>query len=68
MRIFRLGGIIAVLLLVSLAVMHAQLVQEFKPPRANCCLASTAQSFANQLKRYALMTPIVQVAIEKAQK
>jgi lysophospholipase L1-like esterase len=49
MRIFKLGGIIAVLLLVSPAVMHAQLVQDFKPPRANCCLASTAQSLADQL-------------------
>jgi lysophospholipase L1-like esterase len=49
MRIFKLGGIISVLLLVSPAVMHAQLVQDFKPPRANCCLASTAQSLADQL-------------------
>jgi lysophospholipase L1-like esterase len=49
MRIFRLGGIFAVLLLVAPAVMHAQLVEEFKPPRANCCLASSAQSLADQL-------------------
>ena len=49
MRIFKPGGIIALLLLVSPAVMHAQLVQDFKPPRANCCLASTAQSLADQL-------------------
>jgi lysophospholipase L1-like esterase len=27
----------------------AQLVEVFDPPRANCCLASTAQSLANQL-------------------
>jgi lysophospholipase L1-like esterase len=31
------------------AVIHAQLVTDFKPPRANCCLASTAQSLADQL-------------------
>jgi lysophospholipase L1-like esterase len=31
-------------------VLAAQLVEEFKPPKANCCLASTAQNQANQLK------------------
>ena len=36
-------------LLVLPGVIHAQLVQEFKPPKANCCLASTAQSLADQL-------------------
>jgi lysophospholipase L1-like esterase len=49
MRIFRFSGIFVVLLLVFPAAMHAQLVTEFKPPRANCCLASTAQSLADQL-------------------
>jgi lysophospholipase L1-like esterase len=31
-------------------VVRAQLVQEFKPPKANCCLASQAQSLADQLQ------------------
>jgi lysophospholipase L1-like esterase len=30
--------------------MHAQLVEDFNPPRANCCLASAAQNLANQLQ------------------
>ncbi|HEU4851723.1 MAG TPA: hypothetical protein VFT37_06175 [Telluria sp.] len=29
---------------------HAQLVTDFNPPRANCCLAGTAQNLADQLK------------------
>jgi lysophospholipase L1-like esterase len=29
---------------------HAQLVDEYKPPRGNCCLATTAQTLANQLQ------------------
>jgi lysophospholipase L1-like esterase len=37
------------ILLVLPGVIQAQLVQEFKPPKANCCLASTAQSLADQL-------------------
>jgi lysophospholipase L1-like esterase len=37
------------MLLVLPGAIHAQLVQEFKPPKANCCLASTAQSLADQL-------------------
>ena len=37
------------LLLVSPSVARAQLVQEFKPPKANCCLPSFAQSLADQL-------------------
>jgi lysophospholipase L1-like esterase len=32
------------------AVVNAQLVQEFKPPKANCCLQSQAQSLADQLQ------------------
>jgi lysophospholipase L1-like esterase len=31
-------------------VVKAQLVQEFKPPKANCCLQFTAQSLADQLQ------------------
>jgi len=29
---------------------YGQLVEDFNPPRANCCLASTAQTLANQLE------------------
>jgi len=29
---------------------HGQLVEEFSPPRANCCLQNTAQSLADQLQ------------------
>jgi len=29
---------------------HAQLVEEFQPPRANCCLQSAAQNLADQLQ------------------
>jgi acyl-CoA thioesterase-1 len=29
---------------------NAQLVEEFNPPRANCCLANTAKSLADQLQ------------------
>jgi lysophospholipase L1-like esterase len=52
MRSFRTAGVLFVTLLLSPAVIQAQLVQdqEFKPPRANCCLASTAQSLADQLQ------------------
>ena len=38
----------AALLLPALA--SAQLVDEFAPPRSNCCLASAAQALANQLQ------------------
>src|SRR4051812_17894595 len=31
------------------ALASAQLVEDYNPPRANCCLASTAQTLANQL-------------------
>jgi lysophospholipase L1-like esterase len=36
--------------LVLSTVACAQLVEEFSPPRANCCLASTAQTLADQLQ------------------
>lgn len=49
MKIFRWIGIVSVLSLFSPAFGHAQLATEFKPPRTNCCLASTAQSLADQL-------------------
>jgi lysophospholipase L1-like esterase len=37
-------------LLVLPPALRAQLVQDFKPPKANCCLAATAQSLADQLQ------------------
>lgn len=41
---------IFLMLLMSAAVAECQLVEEFKPPRANCCLATAAQSLADQLQ------------------
>lgn len=38
----------AILMLASAA--SAQIVEEFNPPRANCCLANAAQSLADQLQ------------------
>jgi lysophospholipase L1-like esterase len=35
------------------AVVRAQLIQEFNPPKANCCLQSTAQTQADQLQKLA---------------
>ena len=40
---------IAALLFSSFAA-YAQLAGEFNPPRANCCLANTAKSLADQLQ------------------
>jgi lysophospholipase L1-like esterase len=40
-------GLLAIFLLPALAA--AQLVEDYNPARANCCLASTAQQLANQL-------------------
>jgi len=40
--------LLAFLLWPSLA--YAQISDEFKPPRSNCCLANTAQTLANQLQ------------------
>lgn len=46
----RLGYFVGIaFLLVSPAVLHAQLVQEFNPAKTNCCFASTAQSLADQI-------------------
>ena len=36
--------------LLPAALVQAQLVPEFKPPKANCCLQFAAQSFADQLQ------------------
>jgi lysophospholipase L1-like esterase len=44
---------VTLVLLLALAVCadaRAQLVTDFNPPRANCCLANTAQSLADQLQ------------------
>jgi lysophospholipase L1-like esterase len=48
MRIHRSAALL--LVLVQPAVLHAQLVEEFKPPKANCCLSNLAQSLADQLQ------------------
>lgn len=40
----------ATLAVALLPAAFAQLTEEFNPPRANCCLASTAQSLADQLQ------------------
>jgi len=40
----------AAILLALPPVIHAQLVQEFKPPKANCCPSSVAQGLADQLQ------------------
>jgi lysophospholipase L1-like esterase len=42
--------ILFAILFVFPSLNHAQLVQEFKPPQANCCLQSTAQKLADQLQ------------------
>lgn len=36
-------------LLFAPALIHAQLVEDYNPPRTSCCLASSAQTLANQL-------------------
>ncbi|HZO56168.1 MAG TPA: SGNH/GDSL hydrolase family protein [Bryobacteraceae bacterium] len=40
----------ALLFLAALPAAFAQLATEFNPPKANCCLAGTAQSLADQLQ------------------
>jgi lysophospholipase L1-like esterase len=50
MRLYKIAGVLFVILLFPGAAVRAQLVQDFKPPRANCCLANTAQSLADQLQ------------------
>jgi lysophospholipase L1-like esterase len=49
MRIFKNGGWFLLALFVYPAAIYGQLVQEFNPPKANCCLQFTAQSLADQL-------------------
>lgn len=51
MCLLRTAGTISAILFLLPGIVHAQLVkdQEFKPPQAGCCLASRAQSLADQL-------------------
>lgn len=50
MRTLRIAGLLSMLLIALPALTRAQLVQEFKPPKANCCLPSLAQNLADQLQ------------------
>ncbi len=50
MRRLRIAGMLCLLLFSLPAAMRAQLVQEFKPLRANCCLPNLAQNLADQLQ------------------
>ena len=45
----RLGTMVIAALAVATSA-HAQLVDEFNPPRANCCLADSAKNLADQLQ------------------
>ncbi len=47
MKIFSAAVVLAVPLIVPA---YAQMVDDYKPPRANCCLAATAQTLADQLQ------------------
>lgn len=49
MRIRRIALLSLALLVVGPVLLHAQIVQEFNPPRTDCCLPSRAQSLADQL-------------------
>jgi lysophospholipase L1-like esterase len=48
LSMFPISPILATLLLA--VPLHAQLVDEFNPPKASCCLQSTAQNLADQLQ------------------
>jgi len=48
--VFRRVLFIAVACLLAGVATRAQLVTDYNPPRANCCLAGTAQSLADQLQ------------------
>ncbi len=50
MKTPRIAGLLPLLLLSMPASMRAQLVQDYKPPKANCCLPSLAQNLADQLQ------------------
>ncbi len=50
MRMVRNAALCFIFLIALPAVIHAQLVKDFNPPKANCCLASLAESLADQLQ------------------
>jgi lysophospholipase L1-like esterase len=50
MRTVQIAGLLLLLMLSLPATLRAQLVPEFKPPKANCCLPAAAQSLADQLQ------------------
>jgi len=50
MRTSRIAGLLSLVVLSIPAAARAQLVQEFKPARASCCLPSLAQSLTDQLQ------------------
>ncbi len=50
MRTVRIAGISTVFLLAFPVLTRAQIVKEFNPPKANCCLQSLAQNLADQLQ------------------
>ncbi|MEP6916040.1 MAG: SGNH/GDSL hydrolase family protein, partial [Acidobacteriota bacterium] len=50
MRAFERPIIVLALLTLTSSAASAQLVEEYNPPRANCCLADTAKSLADQLQ------------------
>jgi lysophospholipase L1-like esterase len=49
MHILRIAALSLVFLFVGPVFLRAQIVQEFKPPKTDCCLPSRAQSLADQL-------------------
>lgn len=50
MQLVRISGFVVALSLLLPVSLQAQMVQEFKPARANCCLPMVAQSLADQLQ------------------
>lgn len=49
MHILRVAALSVVFLFIGPALLLAQIIQEFKPPKTDCCLPSRAQSLADQL-------------------
>jgi lysophospholipase L1-like esterase len=49
MRLLRNLTVVLAFMVMSPALIHAQLIQEFKPPKTQCCLPSYAKSLADQL-------------------
>jgi lysophospholipase L1-like esterase len=50
MRAYLRSAILSSFLFVFPLMVRAQMVQDFKPAKSNCCLASTAQNLADQLQ------------------